>query len=71
MSTSSGAYGQAPEDFQRLSDRLDPLILTTQMQNLFVAVLPGAGGRKGSFYINHRVQGVDRVASQDLLSILA
>jgi hypothetical protein len=50
-----GGYGQAPEDYERLSDMLDPLILTTQMQNMFVAVLPGAGGRKGSFYVNHRV----------------
>jgi len=49
-----GGYGQAPEDYERLSDMLDPLILTTQMQNMFVAVLPGAGGRKGSFYVNHR-----------------
>ena len=50
-----GGYGQAPDDFERLGDMLDPLILTTQMQNMFVAVLPGAGGRKGSFYVNHRV----------------
>lgn len=50
-----GGYGQAPEDYERLSDMLDPLILTTQMQNMFVAVLPGAGGRKGSLYVNHRV----------------
>jgi hypothetical protein len=50
-----GGYGQAPEDFERLGDMLDPLILATQMQNMFVAVLPGAGGRKASFYVNHRV----------------
>jgi hypothetical protein len=50
-----GGYGQAPEDYERLGDMLDPLILTTQMQNMFVAVLPGAGGRKASFYVNHRV----------------
>lgn len=50
-----GGYGQEPNDFERLGDMLDPLILTTQMQNMFVAVLPGAGGRKGSFYVNHRV----------------
>ena len=50
-----GGYGQAPDDFERLGDMLDPLILTTQMQNMFVAVLPGAGGRKASFYVNHRV----------------
>ena len=50
-----GGYGQAPEDYERLGDMLDPLILTTQMQNMFVAVLPGAGGRKASFYVNHHV----------------
>ena len=50
-----GGYGQSPDDFERLGDMLDPLILTTQMQNMFVAVLPGAGGRKASFYVNHRV----------------
>ncbi|HEX7410396.1 MAG TPA: hypothetical protein VF515_22480, partial [Candidatus Binatia bacterium] len=50
-----GGYGQTPEDYERLIDMLDPLILTTQMQNMFVAVLPGAGGRKASFYVNHRV----------------
>jgi len=50
-----GGYGQEPRDFQRLGDMLDPLILTTQMQNMFVAVLPGAGGRQASFYTNHRV----------------
>jgi hypothetical protein len=50
-----GGYGQAPDDYARLGDMLDPLILTMQMQNMFVAVLPGAGGRKASFYVNHRV----------------
>ena len=50
-----GGYGQTPDDFERLSDMLDPLIVTTQLQNMFVAVLPGAGGRKASFYVNHRV----------------
>lgn len=50
-----GGYGQAPDDYERLGDMLDPLILTTQMQNMFVAVLPGAGGRKASFYVNHHV----------------
>lgn len=50
-----GGYGQEPNDFERLGDMLDPLILTTQMQNMFVAVLPGAGGRGSSFYANHRV----------------
>jgi hypothetical protein len=50
-----GGYGQAPEDYERLGDMLDPLILTTQLQNMFVVVLPGAGGRKASFYVNHQV----------------
>lgn len=50
-----GGYGQAPEDFEQLGTLLDLLILTNQVQNMFVAVLPGAGGRKASFYVNHRV----------------
>lgn len=50
-----GGYGQSPDDYARLGDALDPLILTRQVQNMFVAVLPGAGGRKASFYVNHRV----------------
>src|SRR5262249_9446957 len=50
-----GGYGQSPDDYQRLAAALDPLILANQVQNMFVAVLPGAGGRKGSFYVNHRV----------------
>ena len=50
-----GGYGQSPGDFARIGDLLDLLILTGQVQNMFVAVLPGAGGRKGSFYVNHRV----------------
>jgi len=50
-----GGYGQAPEDYSQLGDLLDPLILANQIQNMFVAVLPGAGGRKASFYVNHRV----------------
>lgn len=33
----------------------DPLILARQLQNMFVAVLPGKGGRKASFYVNHHV----------------
>jgi S-formylglutathione hydrolase FrmB len=50
-----GGYGQEPGDFARLNLMLDPLILARRMQNIFVAVLPGAGGRKASFYVNHRV----------------
>ncbi len=48
-------YGQSPNDYERLGDMLDPLMVSKQMQNMFVVVLPGAGGRKGSFYVNHRV----------------
>ena len=51
-------YGQSPGDFARLGDLFDVLILANQVQNMFVAVLPGAGGRKGSFYVNHRVAEV-------------
>ena len=36
-------------------DLFDLLILTLQVQNMFMAVLPGAVGHKGSFYVNHRV----------------
>jgi hypothetical protein len=50
-----GGYGQAPEDFEQLGTLFDLLILANQVQNMFVAVLPGAGGRKASFYVNHRV----------------
>jgi pimeloyl-ACP methyl ester carboxylesterase len=50
-----GGYGQSPGDFARLGDLFDVLILAYQVQNMFVAVLPGAGGHKGSFYVNHRV----------------
>lgn len=50
-----GGYGQSPHDFARLGDLFDVLILTGQVQNMFVAVLPGAGGHKGSFYVNHHV----------------
>ena len=50
-----GGYGQEPKDYERLGDMLDPLILTTELQNMYVVVLPGAGGRKASFYVNHQV----------------
>jgi enterochelin esterase-like enzyme len=48
-------YGQQPGDFARLGLLLDGLILTGQLQNMFVVVLPGSGGRQGSFYVNHIV----------------
>lgn len=50
-----GGYGQAPGDYARIGLLLDSLILTGQLQNMFVVVLPGNGGRQGSFYVNHVV----------------
>jgi len=50
-----GGYGQSPDDYSQLADLLDPLILASQIQNMFIAVLPGAGGHKASFYVNHHV----------------
>ncbi len=50
-----GGYGQSPNDYERIGLLLDGLILTGQLQNMFVVVLPGNGGRQGSFYVNHQV----------------
>jgi enterochelin esterase-like enzyme len=50
-----GGYGQEPDDFERIGLLLDGLILTGQLQNMAFAFLPGAGGRQGSFYVNHVV----------------
>lgn len=50
-----GGYGQEPGDFERVSLLLDALILTGKLQNTAFAFLPGAGGRQGSFYVNHVV----------------
>lgn len=50
-----GGYGQDPEDFVRVGDLMDFLIVTGQVQNMFVVFLPGEGGVRGSFYLNHRV----------------
>jgi len=50
-----GGYGQSPDDFEQLRILLDGLILSGQLQNMAFAFLPGAGGRKGSFYVNHAV----------------
>jgi enterochelin esterase-like enzyme len=50
-----GGYGQEPEDFELVRDLLDALILSGQLQNMAFAFLPGAGGRQGSFYVNHAV----------------
>jgi hypothetical protein len=63
-----GGYGQEPEDFARIDVLLDGLILSGQLQNMFVVVLPGSGGREGSFYVNHaipeeQVPGLEEVTS--------
>ena len=50
-----GGYGQEPEDFEQVRKLLDALILSGQLQNMAFAFLPGAGGRQGSFYVNHAV----------------
>jgi hypothetical protein len=50
-----GGYGQSPEDYARVGDLLDLLIGTGEVQAMYFAFLPGAGGRKGSFYVNHVV----------------
>jgi len=50
-----GGYGQSPEDFEPARELFDFLIVTRQLQNMYFAFLPGAGGQKGSFYVNHRV----------------
>ncbi len=50
-----GGYGQEPKDFERIDILLDALILTGQLQNMYFVALPGSGGRRGSFYVNHRV----------------
>ena len=42
-----GGYGQSPEDFIRVADLMDLLILTGQVQNMFVVFLPGDGGGLG------------------------
>jgi len=48
-------YGEQPKDFERMGLLLDGLILSGQLQNMFVVILPGNGGRQGSFYVNHQV----------------
>jgi hypothetical protein len=78
-----GGYGQEPDDFRSIQVLLDGLILTGQLQNMFVAFLPGAGGYQGSFYVNHVVSeaqapGVPEVTSgryedsilQDLIPVI-
>ena len=48
-----GGYGQDPGDFEQIQELMDILINTSQVQNMFLVFLPGAGGVKGSFYVNH------------------
>lgn len=50
-----GGHGQKPEDYERARLLLDLLIDANVLQNLYVAFLPGAGGTKGSFFVNHAV----------------
>ena len=50
-----GGYGQDPGDFARVQELMDLLILSGQVQNMYLAFLEGAGGQKGSFYVNQRV----------------
>lgn len=56
-------YGQDPGDFARMEILLDALMLSEQLQNMFVVILPGDGGRQGSFYVN---QSVPQSAVPDL-----
>ncbi len=78
-----GGYGQEPEDFERIQLVLDTLIIAEQIQNMYFAFLPGDGGRKGSFYVNHvvpdsQVPGITEVTSgryedsimQDLIPVI-
>jgi Putative esterase len=78
-----GGYGQTPGDYERIQILLDALILTGQLQNMYFAFLPGAGGHEGSFYVNHVVPesqapGVPEVTSgryedsifQDLIPVI-
>jgi enterochelin esterase-like enzyme len=48
-------HGQDPEDYERVGLLLDVLIAAEVLQNMYVAFLPGEGGTKGSFYVNHTV----------------
>jgi enterochelin esterase-like enzyme len=50
-----GGYGQDPADYKRLGNLLDVLIGVGAVQNMYFAFLPGAGGHRGSFFVNHRV----------------
>ncbi len=50
-----GGYGQDPEDYRRVGNLLDVLIGAGAVQNMYFAFLPGSGGHRGSFFVNHRV----------------
>jgi enterochelin esterase-like enzyme len=50
-----GGFGQEPDDFARMQQLFDLLILSEQIQNMYFVFLPGDGGRIGSFYVNHVV----------------
>ncbi|MBI5014671.1 MAG: hypothetical protein HZB55_04175 [Deltaproteobacteria bacterium] len=50
-----GGYGQDPADYSRMGDLLDVLIGLGAVQNMYFAFLPGSGGHRGSFSVNHRI----------------
>jgi hypothetical protein len=50
-----GGYGQSPDDYRRVRDLMDVLIATNEVQNMYFVFLPGSGGVKGSFYVNHQI----------------
>ena len=50
-----GGYGQSPSDFERVGVLLDLLIAAGEVQNLYFVFLPGQGGHRGSFYVDHVV----------------
>ena len=50
-----GGYGQKPQDFARLRDLLDLLVVAGRVQNMAFAFLPGRGGVRGSFYVDQAI----------------
>lgn len=48
-----GGYGQAPGDYERIEILLDLLINTGQLDNMYFVFIEGAGGKQGSFYVDH------------------
>lgn len=50
-----GGHGQSPEDYEPVGLLMDLLIGAGEIQNMFLAFVPGEGGTEGSFYVNHAV----------------